>query len=217
MYCLDHETEYFLKKLNEKVFSQLHVFIENPFLTQPNTMDIDTKRYDNYIRLERNATRYVKKYLAEYGDMKYVEIQLNMYLDLLKIIRNNIHLMLYKHNVEIAFNKCVSWENFELLFTEYQYEVCNIENCGKNKVNEIYEIVYGSKPLTTKEFLDNCTACGGNWVAMLLTGIERCFPNDYQKLLNECNTLAENDSCGARRFNILCVYLSEKLIDWESQ
>lgn len=33
------------------------------------------------------------------------------------------------------------------------------------------------KPMTFNQFLDNCTACGGNWNGMLLTGIDKLWPN----------------------------------------
>ena len=33
--------------------------------------------------------------------------------------------------------------------------------------------------MTFTEFLNKCTACGGNWTAMLLTGIKACFPEYY--------------------------------------
>ena len=33
------------------------------------------------------------------------------------------------------------------------------------------------KPMTSKQFLDNCLACGGNWCGMLLTGIDKLWPN----------------------------------------
>ena len=36
--------------------------------------------------------------------------------------------------------------------------------------------------MTFTEFLSHCTACGGNWTAMLLTGIKKCFPEYYNKM-----------------------------------
>ena len=33
--------------------------------------------------------------------------------------------------------------------------------------------------MSMKEFLTHCTACGGNWGAMLLTGIKELFPDVY--------------------------------------
>ena len=35
------------------------------------------------------------------------------------------------------------------------------------------------------EFLDNCIACGGNWSAMLMSGIRTCFPEQYNKMQND--------------------------------
>ena len=36
--------------------------------------------------------------------------------------------------------------------------------------------------MSGSDFMNNCTACGGNWTAMLLTGIKRCFPEFYEKM-----------------------------------
>lgn len=33
-----------------------------------------------------------------------------------------------------------------------------------------------------KEFLNNCTTCGGNWAAMFMSGIKECFPELYDSL-----------------------------------
>lgn len=35
---------------------------------------------------------------------------------------------------------------------------------------------------TFTEFLNECTACGGNWGAMLLSGIQRLFPEVYDAI-----------------------------------
>jgi len=36
--------------------------------------------------------------------------------------------------------------------------------------------------MTTEKFLSSCNACGGNWTAMLLSGIKTSFPDTYDKL-----------------------------------
>lgn len=41
------------------------------------------------------------------------------------------------------------------------------------------------------EFLENCTACGGNWTAMLMSGIKKCFPDEYAKMENRDWTFDE--------------------------
>lgn len=36
--------------------------------------------------------------------------------------------------------------------------------------------------MTGTEFLNNCTACGGNWSAMIMSGIKKCFPEYYDRM-----------------------------------
>ena len=38
------------------------------------------------------------------------------------------------------------------------------------------------QPQPFSEFLNNCTACGGNWVAMMLSGISRIAPRVYDAI-----------------------------------
>ena len=62
--------------------------------------------------------------------------------------------------------------------------------------------------MTMKEFLQNCIACGGNWVAMLLSGIERVFPNEYQSVVTEVDRIGFGDG-GVPAFAYLCEWLTE--------
>lgn len=32
------------------------------------------------------------------------------------------------------------------------------------------------------EFMKNCNACGGNWSAMIMSGIRKCFPEQYNDM-----------------------------------
>lgn len=43
---------------------------------------------------------------------------------------------------------------------------------------------------TFKEFLDHCTACGGNWGGMLLTGINKLWPNVWDAIPYNMGTFA---------------------------
>ena len=43
--------------------------------------------------------------------------------------------------------------------------------------------------MSMEEFLLNCTACGGNWGAMLLTGIKRVFPEYYTEVEEHYNSM----------------------------
>lgn len=36
--------------------------------------------------------------------------------------------------------------------------------------------------MTMDEFLNHCTACGGNWGGMLLTGIQKLYPEVYEAI-----------------------------------
>lgn len=36
--------------------------------------------------------------------------------------------------------------------------------------------------MTGTEFMNNCTACGGNWTAMIMSGIKKCFPEEYDEM-----------------------------------
>lgn len=36
--------------------------------------------------------------------------------------------------------------------------------------------------ITQEDFINHCTACGGNWTAMIITGIKEIFPLTYAAL-----------------------------------
>lgn len=67
-----------------------------------------------------------------------------------------------------------------------------IELCLNNPVN-----------ISMREFLEYCTACGGNWGGMLLSGIERLRPEVYEAIPNEIA------SSGGEAFALICnvIYL----------
>ena len=68
--------------------------------------------------------------------------------------------------------------------------------------------------MTMRVFLDHCTACGGDWVSMLLSGIKECYPDDYVKLKTECDEI--NSNSGASEFIHICDFLSTVITDWKS-
>lgn len=47
-----------------------------------------------------------------------------------------------------------------------------------------------AKPMSNNEFLDHCIACGGNWCAMLLSGIKALYPEVYDAIPNEMGSKA---------------------------
>lgn len=45
------------------------------------------------------------------------------------------------------------------------------------------EVYYADcEPMTAEEFLKHCTACGGNWGGMLLSGIKELYPLVYDEI-----------------------------------
>lgn len=58
-----------------------------------------------------------------------------------------------------------------------------VANWGEDgvKVVELISAKYASRPhMELDEFLNHCTACGGNWGGMLLTGIKELFPDVWE-------------------------------------
>ena len=50
--------------------------------------------------------------------------------------------------------------------------------------NDVLEVIDSqtTTPMTMKQFLTHCTACGGNWGGMLLTGIQELYPAVYDAI-----------------------------------
>lgn len=44
--------------------------------------------------------------------------------------------------------------------------------------------------MTNNEFLDHCSACGGNWGGMFLSGIKRLYPNVWDAIPNNMGSHA---------------------------
>lgn len=68
--------------------------------------------------------------------------------------------------------------------------------------------------MTYDEFLNYCTACGGNWGGMLLTGIEKLFPDDYEEVYEHYNSMDFSHG-GVEPFYYLCDWLLEHGIVFE--
>lgn len=62
--------------------------------------------------------------------------------------------------------------------------------------------------MTQEEFLQQCTSCGGNWGAMLLTGIKAVFPEYYEAVRDHYNSM-DFSGGGVGPFSYLCDWLTE--------
>lgn len=58
--------------------------------------------------------------------------------------------------------------------------------------NDILAVIDATEttPMTYNDFLDHCIACGGNWTAMLLTGIKALYPEVYDAIPDNMGHLA---------------------------
>ena len=74
-----------------------------------------------------------------------------------------------------------------------------LENWGKDGENVI-KACGDVKPFrdTFSAFLKHCTACGGNWGGMFLTGIKELFPTVYDAI---------PEKMGSKAFIMLCYTL----------
>jgi hypothetical protein len=61
------------------------------------------------------------------------------------------------------------------------------------------------KAMTGDEFLSHCTACGGNWGGMLLTGIKELYPEVWEVISN---------SMGKNAFFVICAILDLLQVDF---
>ena len=65
----------------------------------------------------------------------------------------------------------------------------------------------GTVKMSMDNFLKQCSACGGNWGAMLLTGIKSVFPDGYDAVKEQYNSMDFYDG-GVRAFLFLCEWLT---------
>lgn len=63
-------------------------------------------------------------------------------------------------------------------------------------------------PMTFKEFLTHCTACGGNWGGMLLTGVNELYPEVWKAI---------PDDMGWNPFNTICALLVLLGVDFSEE
>lgn len=82
------------------------------------------------------------------------------------------------------------------------------ENNGvSDEIDMDFDDNIGKVKISMGDFLKQCTACGGNWGAMLLSGIERVFPDSYSNVRDEYNSM-DFSGGGVRPFMFLCSWLT---------
>ena len=219
MYLLDEKTTEEIKAISRHINNtyELGLFLGSVYVYEPITSIFDEEHLLNSLKLAKECIATVEKLYKECKDVRYIRQQLVQFSYDLGTIKHNIILILRKKAVEDAFSlygvNDISWDDFELLYTEYYHEVLNIEIVSDRKLREMYYVVLGRPKMTVRVFLDHCTACGGDWVSMLLSGIKECYPDDYIRLKTECDELHSNS--GASEFVHICDFLSTVITDWK--
>jgi len=63
---------------------------------------------------------------------------------------------------------------------------------GKRVIEAIFNLEDDNlvRGMTMKEYMQSCTACGGNWGGMLLTGIKRLCPTVWDAIPNDMGDYA---------------------------
>ena len=220
MYLLDEKTALQLETISHHIHNtyDLGMYLDNVYVSEPITSIIDEECLYNKLSLVNECLKTVEKLYKEHINIRYVRRQLVIFKDELDIIRGNIATILRKKAIEDAFSLYgvneISWDDFELLYTEYYHEILNIEITSDRKLREMYYVILGRPKMSMRVFLDHCTACGGDWMSMLLSGIEECYPDDYDRLKAECDEI--NSNSGASEFIHICDFLSTVITDWKN-
>ena len=216
MYLLDNESAVELNIIQKRIHGDLGRFLKNVFVSE-----IDTKHFNNtrqILKLHLNTAIRLQNLYDVCGEIVYIREQLDICKTELNIIKKNLNVVLRKKAVENAFSLYgvddIKWADFALLYTEYRNEVENIETVSDRKLREMYYVILDRPKMTVRLFLDHCKACGGDWVSMLLSGIEECYPDDYIRLKTECDELRSNS--GASEFVHICDFLSTVITDWKN-
>lgn len=80
------------------------------------------------------------------------------------------------------------------------------ENWGDNVLAVV--CLVNKTPMTFKEFLTHCTACGGNWGGMLLSGVHELYPEVWDII---------PDDMGWNPFNTICALLVLLGVDFSEE
>lgn len=59
----------------------------------------------------------------------------------------------------------------------------------------VYACMAQKTKMSFKDFLDQCTACGGNWGGMLLSGVRRLYPDVWDAIPEDMGVHAWGTIC----------------------
>ena len=78
--------------------------------------------------------------------------------------------------------------NYEMIQTAQAQLITSWGDDGQRVIDEAVKV----NPFNgnSKKFLDHCTACGGNWGGMLLTGIHALYPAVWNAIPDDMGVFA---------------------------
>lgn len=78
--------------------------------------------------------------------------------------------------------------NYEMIQTAQAQLITSWGDDGQRVIEEAAKV----NPFNgnSKQFLEHCTACGGNWGGMLLTGIHKLYPAVWDAIPNDMGASA---------------------------
>lgn len=82
---------------------------------------------------------------------------------------------------------------YEMIIKAQKDLVMYWEETGKRVIEECAKVTPFNS--TSSEFINHCTACGGNWGGMLLTGIKRLWPDVWETIPDDMGIFAWNALC----------------------
>lgn len=82
---------------------------------------------------------------------------------------------------------------YEYIIEAQDFLVKHWKEDGKKVIETIFN--ENKKNMSMDEFMTHCTACGGNWVGMLLSGVKKVYPKVYDAFPNDMELLTWNAIC----------------------
>lgn len=107
--------------------------------------------------------------------------------------------MAHKNYAELAKTGMDMTVNQLAQLTPDEYVVANWGEAGI-KIVELIPTKYADNPhMELDDFLNHCSACGGNWGGMLLTGIQELFPDVWELIPEDMGIFAFSVICDTLR------------------
>lgn len=82
---------------------------------------------------------------------------------------------------------------YEYIIEAQDFLVKHWKEDGKKVIETAFN--EDKKNMSMEEFMTYCSACGGNWGGMLLSGVRRLYPKVYEAIPEDMGIFAWNAIC----------------------